>query len=34
MCNFKYYERCLNDDRFESKKYTNKQLKTEFNVML
>lgn len=34
MSKFKYYERCLNDDRFESKKYTNKQLQTEFNVML
>lgn len=36
MCNFKYNEDVLyeRDDRFESKKYTNKQLKTEFNVML
>jgi len=36
MCNFNYYEYYdrLPDERFESKKYTNKQLKTEFNVML
>jgi hypothetical protein len=36
MCNFKYNEDVLyeRERRFESKKYTNKQLKTEFNVML